>query len=172
MWLNLHRSEEDCIFSNIGDLLCICSGLSPRVSRNADRNALHDMTLHCFTRDHLLTAGELVAAFSFMASFSSFFFSVSACLSFSSRDLLNILTNTASICVTANTKQTQIQENYQKILTESKIIMTCNSHKRTERLGWIKTTSNRDDKQEKAEMNKQTLLKGTSSRILSKVLTQ
>lgn len=63
-----------------------------------------------FTDNHLLTAGELVATLSFMASFSSFFFSASACLSFSSRDLLNILTNTANICVTvklniANTRE-------------------------------------------------------------------
>lgn len=45
---------------------------------------------------HLL-AVVLAAVFSFIASFSCFFFSASACLSFSSRDLLNIFTKTANI---------------------------------------------------------------------------
>ncbi|PON35085.1 hypothetical protein PanWU01x14_339010 [Parasponia andersonii] len=46
-------------------------------------------------------ADKLATVRSFMASFSSFFFSASASFSFSSRDLLNIFTKTARICVTA-----------------------------------------------------------------------
>lgn len=54
-------------------------------------------------------ADELVTVRSFMASFSSFLFSTSASLSFSSRDLLNILTKTNKTCVTARPRHVKDQ---------------------------------------------------------------
>ena len=45
---------------------------------------------------------KLATVRSFMASFSSFFFSASASLSFSSRDLLNVFTKITKVCVTAS----------------------------------------------------------------------
>lgn len=66
-------------------------------------------------------ADELATVRSFMASFSSFFFSISASLSFSSRDLLNILTKMFKTCVTARPINVKDQNKLTMTVTLSKI---------------------------------------------------